>query len=81
MLAALEILRRGKVPIYQSLSKDRLSAQITVAENMKVPFMLIIGQKEALEGSAIIRNMKNRSQETVPVSQLPHFIKLLEHEN
>jgi histidyl-tRNA synthetase len=80
-LAALEILRRGKVPIYQSLSKDRLSAQITVAENMKVPFMLIIGQKEALEGSAIIRNMKNRSQETVPVSQLPHFIKLLEHEN
>ncbi len=79
-LAALEILRKGKVPIYQSLSKDRLSAQIAVAENMKVPFMLIIGQKEALEGSAIIRNMKNRSQETVPVSELPKFIKLLEHE-
>jgi len=79
-LAALEVLRKGKVAIYQSLSKDRLSVQIAIAENMKVPFMLIIGQKEALEGTAILRNMHNRSQETVPVSRLPQFIKDLEKE-
>ncbi len=74
-LVALEILRKGKIPIYQSLSKDRLSAQIAVAENMQIPFMIIIGHKEALEESAIIRNMKNRSQETVPIRELPHYIK------
>ncbi len=74
-LAALEILRKGKIPIHQSLSKDRISAQIATAESLKIPFMIIIGQKEALEGSAIIRNMKNRSQETVPVLELPHYIK------
>ena len=79
-LAALEILRRGRVPIYQSLSKDRLSAQIAVAESMDIPFMIIIGHKEALEESAIIRNMKNRSQETVPIRELPHYIKVFARE-
>jgi len=80
-LGAIEILRKGKIPIYQSLSKDRFSAQIATAESMRIPFMIIIGQKEALEGTAIIRNMKNRSQETVPVIELPRFVKLFEKEN
>ncbi|MEK7567392.1 MAG: His/Gly/Thr/Pro-type tRNA ligase C-terminal domain-containing protein [Patescibacteria group bacterium] len=75
-LAALEILRKGKIPIHQSLSKDRISAQIATAESLEIPFMIIIGQKEALEGSAIVRNMKNRSQETIPVAELPQYIKL-----
>lgn len=79
-LTALEILRKGKIPIYQSLSKDRLSAQIALAEEMKIPFMIIIGHKEALEESAIIRNMKNRSQETVPIKDLPHYVKLFAKE-
>ncbi|MDO8492645.1 MAG: ATP phosphoribosyltransferase regulatory subunit [bacterium] len=79
-LIAIEILRKGKIPIYQSLSKDRLSAQIASADSMKIPFMIIIGQKEALEGTAIVRNMKNRSQETVPVLELPRFVKIFEKE-
>lgn len=79
-LGAIEILRKGKIPIYQSLSKDRFSAQIATAESMSIPFMIIIGQKEALDGTAIIRNMKNRSQETVPMLELPRFVKFLEKE-
>lgn len=79
-LQAIEILRKGKIPIYQSLSKDRFSAQIATAESMRIPFMIIIGQKEALDGTAIVRNMKNRSQETVPVLELPRFVKSFERE-
>lgn len=74
-LAAIEILRKARIPIYQTLSKDRFSAQITVAEKVNVPFMIIIGQKEAYEGTAIVRDMKSRSQETVLLKDLPHYLK------
>ncbi len=74
-LAAIEVLRKAKIPILQSLSKDRISAQIATAENLKIPYTIIIGQKEALEGTAIVRNMTNRSQETVPVDQLAFYLK------
>ena len=74
-LSAIEILRKAKIPIYQALSKDRFSAQIAVAERIGVPFMVIIGQKEAYDGTAIVRNMINRSQETVPLKDLPHYLK------
>lgn len=79
-LHAIEVLRKGRIPVHQSLSRDRLSAQILSAETMRIPFMIIIGQKEALEGTAIVRNMKNRSQETVPILELPRFIKVFEKE-
>ncbi len=74
-LAAIEILRKARIPIIQSLSKDRISAQIATAENLKIPYTIIIGQKEALEGTAIVRNMLNRSQETIPVAELPLYLK------
>lgn len=74
-LAAIEILRKARIPLYQALSKDRLSAQIGIAEKLNIPYMIIIGQKEAYEGTAILRNMKNRSQETVPLLQLPQLVK------
>lgn len=77
-LTAIEILRKAKIPVYQALSKDRLSAQISLAEKLNIPYMVIIGQKEAYEGTAIVRNMKNRSQETVPLPDLPRIVKTLE---
>lgn len=74
-LSALEILRKAKIPVHQSLSKDKISVQVAAAEKMNVPYTIIIGQKEALEGTAIVRNMTNRSQETVPLSTLPLYLK------
>lgn len=74
-LSALEILRKAKIPVYQSLSRDRISVQVINAEKMRVPYTIIIGQKEALEGTAIVRNMKNRSQETVLLPTLPEYLR------
>jgi histidyl-tRNA synthetase len=76
-LNVIEILRKAKVPIAQSLSKDSLGAQLAIAEKMGVKYTIIFGQKEAIENSVIIRDMSTRSQETVPIKKLLDYIKEL----
>ncbi|OHA59905.1 MAG: histidine--tRNA ligase [Candidatus Vogelbacteria bacterium RIFOXYD1_FULL_46_19] len=71
----IEILRRAKVPVAQSLTKDSLSAQLATAERLNVSYALILGQKEALEGTVIVRNMDTRSQDTIKVDKLPEYLK------
>ena len=76
-LKIIEMLRQAHIHIHQSLSKDKISSQIAIAENMKIPFIIIMGQKEALENAVIVRNMANRSQEVVPVPKLADYLKRL----
>jgi len=71
----IEILRKAKVPIAQSLAKDSLSVQLALAEKAETPFALILGQKEALENTVIVRNMDNRSQDTVKIDKLAEYLK------
>lgn len=54
-----------------------MSSQIAQAERLKVPVTLIIGQKEALEGTVILRDMETRSQETVEIDDIVPRIKAL----
>ena len=74
-LNVIETLRKGKVAIAQSISKDNLSAQLATAEKMGMEYAIIFGQKEALEDSVIFRNMNNRSQDTVKIDKLLEYIK------
>ncbi len=74
-LNIIEILRKAHVPIAQSLSKDSLGSQLAIAEKLGVPYALIFGVKEALEDSVIVRDMSNRSQETVKLKKLLDYLK------
>ncbi len=76
-LNVIEILRKGKVPIAQSISKDNLGAQLAVAEKLGMRYAIIFGQKEAIENSVIVRDMSNRSQETIKLPNLLEYIKNL----
>lgn len=76
-LNVIEILRKAKIPIAQSLPKDSLGAQLAVAEKMGVHYALIFGQKEAIENSVIVRDMTTHSQETVELSKLLEYLKEL----
>jgi histidyl-tRNA synthetase len=76
-LNVIEILRKGKVPIAQSISKDNLSAQLAIAEKLGIKYALIFGQKEAIENSVIVRDMSTRSQETINIDNLLEYIKEL----
>ncbi len=74
-LNVIEILRKGKIPIAQSISKDNLGAQLANAEKLGMAYAIIFGQKEALENSVIVRDMSNRSQETIKLPKLLDYIR------
>jgi histidyl-tRNA synthetase len=76
-LGILEVLRKAKCPVIQSLSKDKLGSQLGQAEKLGVPYVLIFGQREAMDGTVIVRDMKTRSQETVKINDLATYIKKL----
>jgi len=73
----IEILRKAHIPIAQSLSKDSLGSQLAIAEKLVIPYALIFGVKEALDNSVIVRDMSNRSQDTVKLSKLLEHLKEL----
>lgn len=71
----IETLRAYHIPIAHSISKDKLSVQLGMAEKTGIPYIIILGQKEANEDAVIVRNMKTRSQETVPIAKLGEYLK------
>jgi len=76
-LNIIEILRKAHIPTTQALSKDSLGSQLASAERLAIPHALIFGQKEALDNTVIVRDMSNRSQETVKLSKLLEYLKEL----
>jgi histidyl-tRNA synthetase len=71
----LQELYKAGVSIIHSITKDKLGGQMEIAENSEAPYIILIGQKEALENSVVIRNNLTRSQETVPISALAAKVK------
>jgi len=74
-LKLVENFRLGKIPIGESLGRDSLKAQLKMADKMKVKYALILGQKEALEGTIIIRDMASGGQETVKLEKVVREMK------
>jgi histidyl-tRNA synthetase len=76
-LNIIEILRKAHIPIAQSLSKDSLGSQLAIAEKLAIPYSIIFGVKEAIDNSVIVRDMSNRSQDTVKLGKLLEYLKEL----
>ena len=75
-ISVIEILRQARIPMAQSIAKDSLGTQLGLAEKLAVPHTIILGQKEALENTVIVRDMQNRSQEVVPLAKLADYLKV-----
>ena len=69
------LLRRAGIPVFQNLASDSLSTQLRDAEARAVKYTIIIGQKEYVEGTVILRDMIARNQEHVPLSGLASRLK------
>ncbi len=76
-LNVVEMLRKHKIPIYHSITKDKITGQLYGAEYMKATHVLIMGQKEAVEDSIVVRDIQTRSQDTVSLKDLPKYLKSL----
>lgn len=74
-LQVIEILRKARIPIHHSLGKDSLSTQLAIAEKLGIPFCIILGQKEVIDSTVIVRTMANRSQDTVRIDKLAEYLK------
>lgn len=66
----LNDLYKAGASVIHSIAKDKLGSQMGAAESSGASYILLMGQKEALENSIIIRNNENRAQEVV---SLPNF--------
>ena len=74
-LKVFEQFRKAKIRVAESLSKDSLKAQLRIGDKIGVDYTLILGQKEALEGTIIIRDMKTGGQETVKIEKIVEEMK------
>lgn len=74
-LMLIDELRQAHIPVGQSVVSDSLSEQLRMAEKHDVPYSLILGQKEYVEKTVIVRDMRSRSQECVPQSSLISHLK------
>lgn len=74
-LNVVEMLRKSKIPVYHSITKDKITGQLNGAEYMKASHVLIMGQKEAIENSIVVRDVISREQETVALVGLSDFLK------
>lgn len=63
--AIFEELRKNGIRAAEALSKDAIKAQMELANKRGATWAVIIGQKEVLDGTAIIRDMDAGTQETV----------------
>ncbi|MFH1413213.1 MAG: histidine--tRNA ligase [bacterium] len=65
-----EELRRAGFKARENFIQDKLKAQLEEAESLKVRFTLILGQKELLDNTILIRDMESGVQETVDSRKL-----------
>jgi histidyl-tRNA synthetase len=76
-LKVMDMMRCARIPMHQAISKEKISAQLAHAERLNVPYLLLVGHKEALQNSVMVRNMRNLSQESVELPSLIDYLKKL----
>jgi histidyl-tRNA synthetase len=68
-------LEKNGIVVAESFGRGSLKSQLRVADRLQVEITLIIGQKEALDRTVIVKNMKTGSQETVTNEKLIQAVK------
>ncbi len=74
-LAVFEEMRKAGIRAAEAFSKDAIKAQMEIANRRKVKFAIIIGQKEVLDGTAVLRDMDSGTQEIIDVKKVVHELK------
>jgi threonyl-tRNA synthetase len=57
------------------LSHDRMNAKIRAAQLLKIPYMLVIGEKEVAEGTVSLRKRDGTQQNAMPVADFYAMVK------
>lgn len=74
-LITLESLRRADIPVRQGLQYDRMGEQMAEARRLGVPFLLIMGHKEAIENTMLVREVASNAQRAISLEELPGYLR------
>jgi len=75
ILKLIEEFKKNGIKVAQNIGKDNLKSQLQLASKMKVKYSLILGQKEAMEETIIVRDMENNIQEVLSQKGIVKEIK------
>lgn len=70
-----ENFRKSGIEAKSSIGRDSIKSQLRIANRLGVKFALIFGQKEALDGTIILREMATGVQETIPLEKIVDEVK------
>ena len=70
-----ESLRKAGIEAKSSIGRDSIKSQLRIANRLGVRLALIFGQKEALDGTIILREMDTGVQETIPLEKIVDEVK------
>lgn len=69
-LTVMKSLQEAQIPFMESIDRDGMQVQLKKADRVGVPWAVIIGHKEVLDKTAILRNMESGMQEVVSREKL-----------
>ncbi len=70
-------LRKAKVPMTQAIGIASLTEQMRFADSFDPPYLLIMGRKEALERSVILRERATHTETFIPLDSLIERLKVV----
>lgn len=68
-------LRKARIPLLQSIGIESLTQQMLLVESVNPPYVLIMGRKEALERSVILRHRASYNEQSIPLDRLVDRLK------
>ncbi len=74
-LLLIDELRRAGISVRQNILSDSLSEQLRHAESTNARYAVILGHKEFMDGTVIIRDLHQQNQESLPVTSLVSHLR------
>lgn len=76
-LTLLELLRHSGLTVQQNLYIDKFSEQIEIAKKSEIPYAIILGQREVVEDTVIVKDLRKASQRTIFTRDLLPYLRQL----
>ena len=77
-LTALKVMRglqEAQIRFAESIDRDGMQPQLKLADRLHVQWVVVVGQKEALDQTVILRNLDSGMQEVVAQKDLVNELK------
>jgi histidyl-tRNA synthetase len=72
-----DALRKAKIPMTQAIGVQSLSEQMRFADMLNPQYLIIMGRKEALERSVILRERATHTETFIPFDSLIDRLRLV----